>query len=763
MTNTGLPIEEIVDSVRVALAESACVIVTAAPGAGKSTVLPLRLIDPPTPLKGEGKILMLEPRRIAARQVACRMAELLGEPVGETVGYRTRYETKISARTRIEVVTEGILTRKLIKDPTLEGYDIVIFDEFHERNLHSDLGLALTREAQRLIRDDLRILIMSATIDSSVIATALSAPVLHSEGRMFPIETRYTTQEIGEVVRQAYNDNEGDILVFLPGEREIRDLCERLSTRYTVYPLYGQLSPEEQQRAIAPSAPGHRKIVVSTPVAETSVTIEGVRVVIDSGLCRRPVVDTQTGLTRLETVQISQDMADQRRGRAGRVAEGVCYRLWTAGTEQRMAPHRTPEILEADLSGMVLDIAAWGGTVEELQWLTMPDHGAVVRAQQLLRTLGALDNENRITETGRRMVQIPAHPRLQKMRLMAETDEQKRLAERIIDVLDGGKGGRWDETDYRVGRLLAAAYPERIARSMGNGQYRLASGLNARLDEDSLLQPYPWIAVAEMNAASGRVFRAAALAEEDLQPYTYTTDRVGWDSKASSIVARREWRIGNLCVETRPLTDCTAEQLTDAVVEAAKKDGLSMFDFADETVVDLQQRVATLQAWHPELELPDFRTESLLADAGAWYTMSGTRVGDLKRYPLADALRSLLSYEQQQQLDRLVPTHITVPTGSRIRVEYRTGAELPVLRVRLQECFGLLDTPRVDDGRRPVLMELLSPGFKPVQLTSDLRSFWSGTYFEVRKELRRRYPKHAWPDDPISAVPQTRPRRGASA
>lgn len=750
----NLPIVSILDSVCQALAESACVIVTAAPGAGKSTVLPLRLAS--------YRILMLEPRRIAARQVACRMAELLGEPVGETVGFRTRYETKISARTRIEVVTEGILTRKLIKDPTLDGYDIVIFDEFHERNLHSDLGLALVREAQRLVRDDLKILIMSATIDSSSIAAELSAPVLHSEGRAFSVETHYTSDELTDVIHRAYKEHVGDILVFLPGEREIRELSDRLASRYTVYPLYGQLSPAEQQRAIAPSAPGLRKIVLSTPVAETSVTIEGIRVVIDSGLCRRPVVDAQTGLTRLETVQISCDMADQRRGRAGRVAEGVCYRLWSVATEQRMAPHRVPEILEADLSGMLLDIAAWGGRVEDLQWLTPPDNGAVARARQLLRTLGALDTENRITETGRRMVQIPAHPRLQKMRLMALSDVEKRLAEHIIDVLDGGKGGRWDDTDYAVGRLLAAAYPERIARAMGNGQFRLASGLNARLDEDSLLMPYPWIVVAEMNATSGRVFRAAAVAEQDLRPYTYTTDRVGWDSKSSAIVARREWRIGNLCLETRPLTDCTPEQLTAAVVEAAPKDGLSMFDFADESVVSLQQRVATLAAWHPELQLPDLTTDFLLQHAETWYTLSGTRVGDLKRYPLADALRTLLTYDQLQLLDRLLPTHITVPTGSRIRVEYRVGAELPVLRVRLQECFGLMDTPRVDDGRRPVLMELLSPGYKPVQLTSDLRSFWTTTYFEVRKELRRRYPKHAWPDDPIAAVPQTRPHRGAS-
>ena len=832
---------EIAGAVNAALAENACLVVTAPPGAGKSTVLPLTILEG----LPSGKILILEPRRLAARQIAERMAALLGEPVGRTVGYRIRFERRVSAATRIEVLTEGILTRMLVDDPALEGVGVVIFDEYHERSLQSDVALALTREAQQLLRPDLRIVLMSATIDTDALCAALGAPLLESKGRMFPVDVRHTPEEATEMdvaervahwVRRALRDHEGDILAFLPGEAEIRRCAEMLEgvSGATLYPLYGLLPPEEQRAAIAPSAPGARKVVLATPIAETSLTIEGVRVVVDGGFCRRLVFDPQNALSRLETVRISRDMADQRSGRAGRVAPGICYRLWSPATEARMAATRVPEILEADLAGTVLDAAAWGEShIGQLPWITPPPPAHVAQATRLLEWLGALDDAGRITPHGRRLAALPCHPRIAQMLQRGETELASELAALLeekdplaasendaalttrLDALHrAGRSGRWgriaqmaeqyrtlaskravfDTTPgraaggridlgqnrsntigeirrsgsandglvdpYTVGALVGAAYPERIAkaRSEGRGHFQLATGELAAVSPDDALAACEWLAVASLSVrpgGEGRIFLAAPLDPEDLPELIRSRDRVWWDGKAGAALARRERRIGSLLVGAKPLSDGVREQLTQVICEAAQKEGTAMLDFSDE-VGNLQRRVAAVAAWHPELDLPDLSTEAVLSRAPQWlppFAGRAATVAELKKIDLCAALWTLLTYDQQQAVERLAPTHIAVPTGSRIRLEYRQGAEAPILRVRLQECFGLLDTPRVDDGRRPVLMELLSPGYKPVQLTSDLRSFWSGTYFEVRKELRRRYPRHAWPDDPLAADP----------
>ncbi len=810
----NLPVAEVAGEIDRLLPQNSCVVVTAPPGAGKSTLLPLTILEN----LPEGKVLMLEPRRVAARQIAERMAWMLGEPVGRTVGYRMRFEQKVSAGTRIEVLTEGVLVRRLVDDPGLEGVSVVIFDEFHERSLTTEVALALTREAQQVLRPDLRMLVMSATIDTDALCRDLDAPLVESRGKMFPVEVVRGKEEakpenaaelVAQTVRLAHRDHAGDILAFLPGEADIRCCAEHLGASLgetQVFPLYGMLSGEEQRRAIAPSAPGSRKIVLATPIAETSLTIEGVRVVVDSGLCRKPVYDPQRGLSRLETVRISRDMADQRAGRAGRVAPGVCYRLWSAATEQRMPPVRVPEILEADLAPTVLAIAAWGESrPERLPWLAPPPALSLRHARELLVELGALDANGCITPHGRALAGLPCHPRVAQMLLKADTPERKALAADLaalleekdpLDTPEAGvyirlkalrdarqsrREGRWirmcriaeqyrkmvrvpvDDADpdpFEAGALLAAAYPERIAKAWkdGVGRFCLAGGDLAAVDPSDPLAASEWLAVGSLHAAPGgvgRIFLAAPLGASDLKPYIRRRDVVAWDSRQGSVAARRESRVGQLAVSAQPLSDVPREEIVRVICEAARKEGTSMLDFSDE-VQNLQRRVAAVAAWRPELELPDLSTETVLERAPEWlppFIGQATTTAELKRIDLCAALWSLLTFPQQQAVDRLAPSHITVPTGSRIRVEYRQGADAPVVRVRLQECFGLTDTPRVDDGRRPVLMELLSPGFKPVQLTTDLRSFWEGTYFEVRKELKRRYPKHAWPDDPLAADP----------
>lgn len=804
-----LPAYSIAEEVNKALGNHSSVVITAPPGAGKSTVLPLTILEG---MKGKG--IVLEPRRLAARQIAERMASLLDESVGETVGYRMRFETKVSPRTRLEVITEGILTRMLVSDPTLDGVDFVIFDEFHERSLASDTAFALVREAQDMIRPDLKIIIMSATIDASSICTILGAKLIESEGRMFPVTPIYvaperdipTIDEVARLIIRAQREQDGDILVFLPGEAEIRRVAEALPDDSTIMPLYSRLSPSEQRAAIAPSPDGSRKTVLATSIAETSLTIEGVRVVIDSGLCRTMVFDKRNGMSHLETIRISHDMATQRMGRAGRLSEGVCYRMWAQSAEHGMQECRRPEILDADLSSLVLDITAWGANdIEALPWLTLPPRGNVYQAQALLESLGAIRNGS-ITELGKRMSRIPCHPRIS--RILVADDNLKSLACDIAAMLEekdplahltddsdiftrithlrqaraNGNLGHWSRiariaSEYcrmahckednsipsqdEIGTLLALAYPERVGMALSTpGHFRLSSGDNAMVDINDTLSASKWIAVASLNAASGRIFLASPISKEALLPLAYDHETVQWDVKNERIIAQRQKRIGNLVIDSQDIQSPDRKQIIEAVCKAVAKSGVSLLEFSD-SVTSLQHRIEAVRNWHPELSLPDTSTERLLATTDEWLPfyleqISGTiDKKTLRSLDLSAIIFGMLTYEQQLSLDRLAPTHITVPTGSRIRIDYRQGAEAPVVSVRLQECFGLTDTPTVNDGKQPLLMELLSPGFKPVQLTKDLRSFWQETYFEVRKELRRRYPKHSWPDDPLTA-PATR-------
>lgn len=845
-----LPVGQMADEVNRALTRHPRLVLTAPPGAGKSTLLPLTILQGflqqeasttagkvPAEATPCGKILMLEPRRLAARQIAERMAAMLGERVGETVGYRVRFERCVSSRTRIEVLTEGILSRMLVDDPTLEGVAVVLFDEFHERNLTTDTAFALARASQQIIRPDLRILLMSATIDTSAICQAFDAPLLESQGRLFPVEVIHDEEAtpatcataVAQAVKRALHEHKGDILAFLPGQGEIMRCKELLDTYLgndsaatMVCPLYGLMSSEAQRRAILPSPDGERKVVLATPIAETSLTIEGVRIVVDSGFCRKLLFDPRTSLSRLETVRISMDMARQRTGRAGRLAEGVCYRLWSRATELRMDDCRKPEIEEADLAPVVLDVAAWGETdLYQLPWLTPPPRAHVAHGRQLLQLLQAIDGQGAITPHGRELAHLPCHPRIAQMLTQASTPSQRSLATDVAALLDERDILTTDTADadlnsrirllresrckghsryapilrnaeqyrrliqlkdtdnslpnpYDTGALIASAYPERIALRMDADtqssrnvrsnslpltdtvRYKLSNGEVATLQQADDLSGEELIAVASMDR---RIFLAAPLRHEAVADTAQWRKQLSWDSKQGEVIARRELRIGALTLEWRPIAmDEVRDEAVSVVCEAARRDGLSMFDFAAAEVQRLQLRLASLQRWHPEEEWPDLSTAALLERADEWlplYIGKATTAQALKKIDLTEVMWGLLSYEQQLRADLLAPTHITVPTGSRIRVDYRPGAEAPIVSVRLQECFGMSDTPRVDEGRRPVLMELLSPGFKPVQLTKDLHSFWQTTYFEVRKELRRRYPKHFWPDNPTEA-PATR-------
>ena len=815
-----LPAIKIAQHLNTTLHSHNVAVVTAPPGAGKSTLLPLTLM---TEFHNAGKILMLEPRRIAARQIAERMAHILNEPVGQSIGYRVRFESKISSKTCVDVLTEGIRTRMLVDDATLEGVSVVIFDEFHERSLHADLALALTHQTQQLVRPDLKIVIMSATIDTAAISKTLMASVLQSQGKMFPVEVRYTdinheatptncAQAVASTICQAHQECEGDILAFLPGQADIIQCIELLGDSLAptkICPLYGNLTAIQQRQAIAPSKPGERKIVLATPIAETSITIEGVRIVVDSGLYRTPIFDARTALTHLKTERISLDMATQRTGRAGRVAPGICYRLWTKATEHLMKEQRKTEIETADLAPTLLSISAFGETdVIHLPWLTPPPAASLAQATALLTSLGAINSEGIITPRGRRMATLPCHPRIASMITNAHTTSDKALACDIAALLeekdpmvDRGEAdfsiristlrslrrrhqlGIWkrieqiahdyrrmihaneDNTDIapqQIGLLLAHAYPERIAMSVNDiGLYKLSNGTQVQLNRNDALTAHTWITVASLHATTGTtgtVFLAAPLNPDDLSSdFTTQYDNISWDSKHGCVVMQQELRIGKLIISSKPIHNASTEQIINIVCEAVKKEGLSLLNWSDE-VQYLQRRVATVAAWHPEMQVPDLSTQHLLDTANQWlplYLIEGNRIiqnsVELKKINLREVLWNNIPYELQLTIDRLAPTHLQVPTGSHIRIDYRTGAEAPVLSVRLQECFGMKQTPCVDEGRQPILIELLSPGFKPVQLTQDLHSFWQNAYFEVRKELRRRYPKHYWPENPMEA------------
>ena len=827
-----LPIEEAIPALRERLATGRSVLLTAQPGAGKTTRVPLALLDEPW-LTGQ-KLIMLEPRRLAARAAATYMATSLGEPVGRTVGFRIRHESKVSAATRIEVVTEGILTRLLQQDPSLAGYGLVIFDEFHERSLQADLGLAFARESQRLFREDLRLLVMSATLDCAAVTGLLSnAATISCDGRLFPVTTQYLDQPVeGHVepavvrsIKMALSKESGSLLVFLPGMAEIRrverQLREsRLDPDVIIAPLHGELPQAEQDQAIRPAPAGHRKIVLATSIAETSLTIEGVRVVIDAGLMRVPRFDPRTGLTRLDTIRVTHDAADQRRGRAGRLEPGTCYRLWTQAEHQALLPRRPPEILEADLAPLALDLAEWGVLdATELSWIDPPPSGALAQARDLLRQLGALDAQGALTTHGRRLAHVTVHPRLAHMMVAAvplgfgpwACDVAALLSER--DILQGGPG--WRNADLRLrvealhgkrdhlagatinrtgaervsraseqwrrqlqlhapsgdgidhlGILLAFAYPDRVAQRLpGNdGRYRLANGRGASFQGQQGLSQEDYLVIAQLDGTGdwARILAAAPVRMQDLERHCAdqirSVDLLEWDDRSESVRARRQRRWGQLILEDRATHEPDPAQVTAALFVGLRRVGLATLPWTKEQQ-QWRARVAFLH--RVDSTWPDLSDEALTNTLEHWlgpFVTGYSSLAQLRRMDLQDPLDSLLTWQQRQELSRLAPTHITVPSGSHVRVDYEQG-ESPVLAVRLQEMFGCQDTPRIAGGRVPVMVHLLSPASRPVQVTKDLASFWRSAYQEVKKELRGRYPRHHWPDDPLSAQPTNRTKR----
>ncbi len=808
-----LPVAEIIPQVKSHFSKSNSLIIQAPPGAGKSTLLSLALLDEPW-LHGK-KIIMLEPRRLATKSIAQRMASMIGENTGETVGYRIRFESAISDKTRLEVITEGILTRMMHSDNALENVGLVIFDEFHERNLHSEVALALCREIQQVLRPDLRILLMSATIDTEQLSGLLGAEVIQSQGRQFPVEVNYLAEideyAIGEdAARQIIpltKKHNGDFLVFLPGQGEIKkaeEILRRAVPDAVILPLYGQLSPSEQNRAILPHPLGKQKIVLSTDIAETSLTIEGIKVVVDSGFAKSNRFDPRSGLSRLVLHRISKDSADQRSGRAGRLTAGHSYRLWTKSTQAQLAEYRIPELMEADLTALVLDMKAWGKQeIRSMTWLTPPPAGTLALAEKTLEALDAIADGN-LTEHGKEIHQVPCHPRIAHMLLFAKRMNQLGLATDIAAVLeerdplppDSGvdlnlriealrrfrsrgvnlarikkiekvaaqyrrmfsiqpENDRIDP--WQTGLLLAYAYPERIAaaRPGNNAQFQLSNGKIAQIGHRDDLAHESWLAVAHMDAREGmgKIWLAAPLNPKDLAPMLKTREVLEWDRKKGGLIAHSEIRIGAIILGKRPLQKFDKGLAKAAILEAIAEDWEMLLDFSDK-VEQLIFRVQSLNNWNPDQEWPFWTSASLCLNAKDWlepYLENISKNEDLKKLDLSLILLHSLSFEQQNRLYELAPTHLNVPSGSQIIIEYKSEGDTPLLSVRLQELFGLLETPRVNGGKVPVLIELLSPGYKPVQLTQDLRSFWANGYFEVKKELKRRYPKHEWPEDPISA------------
>lgn len=807
-----LPIDAILPALQETLRTRENAVLVAAPGAGKTTRVPLALLGEPW-LQGK-KIVMLEPRRLAARAAAAFMARQLGEQAGETVGYRVRMDTKVGPKTRIEVITEGVLTRMLQHDPALEDVGIVIFDEFHERNLHGDLGLALCLQSQQLLREDLRVLVMSATLEAEPVAALLGdAPVLNSEGRAFPVETRFLERRAeGRIepvavrtIKEALAAEEGDLLVFLPGAGEIRRVEsllheQRLGREVKIMPLHGTLAREAQDAAIAPSIPGERKIVLATSIAETSLTVEGVRVVIDSGLMRVPRFSPRTGMTRLETVTVSRASAEQRRGRAGRVAPGVCFRLWTEHEDKGLPARSTPEILEADLAPLALELAVWGVTdPAELAWMDAPPAAAFSQARELLLQLGALTETGTLTEHGKRMAEFGLHPRLAHMvlkavplqlgglacELAAVLNERDFLKDRDADLrlrieaLRAGHADRrmvaeanqWKRTLglateekanlAHLGLLLAFAYPDRIAQRRGNGRFLLRNGRGAAFADAQALSFVPYLVAAELDdqGAESRIFLAAEVEETQLRehfPEQIRTEHIiEWEPAAQAVRSRKREKLGALLLKETPLHNPGAEDVLAALIKGIAAEGLDILPWT-KAARQFQERLAFMHRHDPSW--PDVSRAGLTETLEDWLAphLYGLKNrDDLQRLQLISILENMLSWDQRRELDDHAPTHLTVPSGSRIPIDY-SDPDAPVLAVRLQEMFGLKETPRIAHGRVPLTLHLLSPAHRPVQVTRDLASFWQNAYFEVKKDLKGRYPKHHWPDDPYSAVPTNR-------
>lgn len=804
-----LPVEDVLPELRARLRARGEAVLVAPPGAGKTTRVAPALLD--EPWAQAGKIVLLSPRRIAARAAAARMAHERGQRVGDTIGYRVRLDSKVGPKTRIEVVTEGVFTRMVLDDPELKGVAAVLFDEFHERSLEGDLGLALARDAQAALRPDLRIVVMSATLDAARVAALLGdAPLIVSEGRMFPVRHIYRPrdprarleQEVSGAVRAALAAEQGSALVFLPGVREIERAAEALRSdigdpSVDIRPLYGAMHPADQDAAIAPAPAGRRKVVLATSIAETSLTIEGVRIVVDAGLSRRPRFEPALGLSRLETMRASQASITQRAGRAGRLAPGVCVRLWGEGETRALPEFDRPEILDADLSGLALDLAAWGvSDPAMLAWLDPPPKPAWNEALAMLKRIGALDDEARPTEHGGAVARLPLPPRLAHMVIIAAREGQARLAARIAVVLTeqglGGRspdlrerlhrfadergqrgdaarsladriarnagGARGEANEEEAGHILALAYPDRVAKSRG-ASFTMVNGRAASVDEASPLAREPYLVIADISGAAGRaqVLLAAPITlariEAMFGPQIETRATATVDGETGAVRGRRTRQLGFVVLSEAPLERLSGDELKQALVEAVRDDGIALLDW-DEAALQTRARVGLMRSLEPGA-WPEWTDERLLASVDDWLAPALEGVSRLKDVNIARALAQSLDYEQRRRMDAETPTRFNAPTGSSLLIDY--GAEGgPALDVRLQEMFGQDRHPSVANGRVPLALRLLSPAHRPVQTTKDLPGFWRGSYAAVRTEMRGRYPKHPWPEDPLTAPPTRR-------
>jgi ATP-dependent helicase HrpB len=813
-----LPIDPALPQITAALRDTNAAVLVAPPGAGKTTRVPLVLIE--EPWATNKKILVLEPRRLAARAAAERMAATLGEKVGETVGYRVRFGSQVSHKTRIEVVTEGVFTRLVLDDPALEGVAAVLFDEFHERSLDADLGLAFARDAQQGLREDLRILVMSATIDGARIAKVLgNAPVIASEGRSFPVETRYLGRDprtpieraVAEAVTRSLRADPGSVLAFLPGAAEIRRtetlLREQVKDPMVdIVPLYGGLDLAAQNQAIAPTSAGRRKVVLATSIAETSLTIDGVRIVVDSGLARVPRYEPDVGLTRLETVRVSRAAADQRRGRAGRTEPGVCCRLWDEPQTASLEPYAKPEILAADLSSFVLDLAQWGvNDLGKLAFLDAPPSAALAEAKALLTELGAIDAQGRITEEGRKLNRLPLPPRLARMVVDAAAEGAGARAADIAAILtERGLGGddadlghrldafrrdrsrrgeeaqrmakRWAEEaggarsaekfDLSVGAILALAYPDRIAKSRGaGGAFLLANGRAGNVDPASALMREPFLVVAELagTAAHARVLLAAAISLVEIESRygerIESREDISFDNASASLRGRRSRRLGAITLDDRPMKIVPDDEAARALAQGIARLGVARLPWTN-TLKQWRDRVMFLRRAEGE-EWPDLSDEALAACADEWlapHLLAKTALGDVTAGDLETALDAMLPWPLKRRLDAEAPTHFAAPSGSSVPIEYE-AEEGPKLSIRVQELFGLDKHPSIAAGKVPLVLELLSPARRPVQVTRDLPGFWRGSYAAVKAEMKGRYPKHPWPDNPLSSPATRRAKR----
>lgn len=833
MNRNELPILQVLPQLKETFREQASAVLIAEPGAGKTTQTPLAFLD--EPWLNEKKIIMLEPRRLAARSAASYMALSLGELVGKTVGYRVRMDSRVSAETKIEVVTEGILTRMLQSDPELSDYGMIIFDEFHERSIHADTGLALALEVQSVLRDDLKLLVMSATLEAEPVAALLGdAPVIRCAGRTYPVETIYAPapssqrmeQGVAALIRCALSESEGDVLVFLPGVREIRRTAQELEggglpRNIVIRELFGQLSADKQDEAIQTDHGGRRKIVLSTSIAESSLTLEGIRIVVDSGFMRTEVFSPRTGLPQLITRRVSKASADQRRGRAGRLAPGRCYRVWNEVEHSYLPESNTPDIRQSDLAPLALELAVWGvRDSDELSWLDTPPSGPFQQGRELLQQLGALDAGGAVTSHGRQMAELGLHPRLSHLLLIgkemghgalacrlavllqerdiisgteaaADSDVRTRverllfMEQRQISVhsrMDGKEGSlkrliqeirnltqqlqinRESKLDVSLcGLMLSFAYPDRIAKNRGDGSFLLRSGRGAVLKSVQHLTRAEYIvaAVVDDKGAEGSIHLAGWLDPDFIDRYhsddIVDTKEVAWDSSAGGVRARIKRSLGAILVKERVYTHPTDEEISAAVLEGIRQEGLSLLSWGKKAV-QMRQRMSFMKLHHADW--PDVSEEGLMSTLEEWlepYLEGARNRQTLQRLQTAELLENLLTWEQRQHIHKEAPTHIKVPSGSSIPVDYQNPLN-PFLAVRLQEMFGLPETPRIAGGRVPLTIHLLSPAQRPVQVTSDLASFWSSGYFEVKKDLKGRYPKHYWPDDPLQAIPTNRTR-----